>query len=1102
MHFSQRGFKSWYFRPWLASMVMAILSSLGTIPVCSAQNLRFDHLSVKQGLSQANVVDLMQDKFGFIWIATEDGLNLYDGYKLTVFRNNPKDEASISSNYISCLSQDELGNLWIGTSKGLNYYDRRLNQFVHFFSDPDDVLSLAGNSVTAIHIDPTKQLWVGAAGALHLYNPDTKKFKRWIHANNHPGSLLNGSVESIITDRQNHLWIAVNNGGISMMNADKNTFTNYVHDPNNPSGGLNDNEVKYLHEDAQGKIWIATSAGGLNQLDVSKNTFKHFEHDATDPKSLASQLLRSVTSDKQGRIWVSTDEGINVTTSTEGKFDRIFNNPADPMSVSSNITVKIIFDNDGRMWVGTRNGGVNIYDEGRYLFEHYKHNAQDDYSLSNNNSTAISEDLKGNLWIGTDGGGVNYFDRKTGRFTSLRHDPRNTNSISIDKVLAVESANDGTLWLGMWDGGLNHYNPITSRVTRYMPEPGNPNSLSDTRIFRLYEDKEGSMWVGAFQNGLNKYNPETDDFTVYRNQPDQLNSITAGTISDMAEDHLGNLWIATTAGLDMMDRKTNTFTHYKTGIDSSSISSNGILSLLFDKKKRLWIGTDAGLNLFDYDSKTFKVYKEGDGLPNEVVIGILEDSENNLWLSTNKGLTRFNPDSMTFKVYDDSYGLQDNQFGKWSYAALSSGELAFGGANGFNVFDPRKIKDNPNKPAVILTDFKLFNKSVPIGENEILHQSIMYTTEMSLSYAQNFFTFEFTALNYRQTEKNQYKYILEGFDREWVDAGTERKAAYTNISPGEYVFKVIASNNDGVWNTEGVAVKVVVVPPFWRTYWFISLLVLATGGSTFYVIRYQREKTRRQKEELKAIIDGQTSEVKRQNAEIVAKNEQEKVQNWIVQGLAYFGDIISKHKGSLQDLSEAILSNLIKYVSAQQGCMAIAMNDDDETYLKITSTYATNKERTKSDRIEIGQGLIGATFADREKKYLTNVPINYIKVESGLGGTQNVRLVILPLKTDTDIYGVIELAFITDVNEVTHEFLDKLASIIALNINAATLNDKTQMLLQQSKEQTEELRAQEEEMRQNMEELEATQEEQRRREIELQQKLMEIEAIQKESRKK
>lgn len=1077
-------------------------------PICMAlpalgfsQQMRFDHLSVKQGLSQGNVTDLLQDKFGFIWIATEDGLNFYDGYKVTVFRTNPDDSTSISNNSIQCLQQDDVGNIWIGTQGGLNLYNRVLNRFEHFTNDPADNLSLAGNSVTAVYIDPDKKLWVGASGTLHLYDVDKKNFKRFAYDANNPKTLRYGAIESIIKDTRNRLLIGINNGGLSVMNDDGETFTNYYHDPANPSS-INDSAVKCIFEDSEKKIWIATSFGGLNLFNEN-GTFTHFQHNPDDPTSIASSLVRGIGEDKSGQLWVSTDASLNLMNKKDGTFTHIYNDPSDEKSINSNIAVKVIFDVNDRMWVGTRFGGVNIYDKDRYLFELYKHNPLDKNSLDNNNVSSFSEDVKGNIWVGTDGGGLNYLDRKTRLITSIVHDPNNINTPTNNKILAVQASKDGGVWMGMWDGGVNYYNPTTRKFRHYINETKNPHSLSDTRVFKIFEDSKGRIWIGAFEKGLNKYNPGTDDFTTYL--PDDESNGNQSSINDIVEDHSGNIWLATQRGLYMFDPVKEVFTHYANEPKDGSLSSNSILSVLFDSKNRLWVGTDGGgLNLLDSETGTFKVFRKRDGLPNDAIIGILEDDDHNLWISTNQGLCKFNPDKLTFKNYDESYALQDNQFNRWSYARLSTGELLFGGANGFNLFDPKKIRDNPFIPAVYITDFKLFNKVVPIGKDEILKKNIILTNEISLPYSQNFFTFEFTALNYRQTEKNQYKYIMEGFQDDWIDAGTERKVSYTNLSPGEYVFRVIASNNDGVWNKEGTSLKIIIVPPFWRTAWFIGLLLLVTSLSIFSFVLYQRIKTKKQKEELNAIIEERTDKVLKQNEEILKKNEVEKIQNWIVQGLAFFGEIMSQHKGNLEELSNEILVNLAKYVNAKQGSMAIVVTDDETNhqYLQIMSTYAVNSARLKSKRLEVDEGLIGATFGDRQKKYITNLSENYIQIESGLGQATPTKLILLPLQTDGDIYGVIELAFLEEVTDVVHEFLDKVAKVIAMNINSATLNHKTQMLLQQSKEQTEELRAQEEEMRQNMEEMEATQEELRRREESMQEKMTESEALQTEFKRK
>lgn len=1068
-----------------------------------SQNMRFDRLSVRQGLSNGNVNDLMQDSFGFIWVATEDGLNLYDGYKVTIFRANPDDSASITSNVITCLAEDQYGNVWIGTSNGLNMYNREQNRFEHFLANPSDSESLAGAGVGALFVDRKKQLWVGAGGSLHLHNYQTKKFRRFSHEPGNPKSMVSGNISDIKADGSDNIWVATNGGGLGMMNPD-GTFTNYHHDPEDASS-LSSDRVQTLFFDSKKNLWAGTFNGGLNSFDARTRTFIHYTSDPNDPSTLGAQFVRGIGEDPQGRLWICTDKSLDLMDEKNGTFIRFTHSQDDNNSISSTIIEKVIFDTNGRMWVGTRYGGLNIYDKDRYQFWLYRHNPLNKNSLSDNKASAFSEDDKGNIWIGTDGGGVNYFDRKTGLFTALMHDPQNPNSLTSNKVLVVHySKRTNGLWIGMWDGGVNYYDLNTKRFKHYTPVPGNNRSLSDKNIFEIFEDSKGNVWIGTWGNGLSKYNKNTDDFTQYISKQNDPNSIVQAAINQILEDEDGMIWIAQSGGLTMMDPEKETFIRYTAGPEEGRLSGNAVIAMHLDSKNRLWLGTNGnGLNVFDKKTKKFKVYTRRDGLPSDGIMGILEDSGHNLWLSTYYGLCKFNPDSITCKNYDESDGLQDNQFQRFSFAGLSTGEMVFGGTNGFNLFDPKNIKDNPFRPAVYIVDFKLFNKPVPIGEHEVLKKHIMLTREMSLQYFQNSFTFEFIALNYRQTEKNQYKYIMEGFDEEWIDAGTERKASYTNLSPGEYVFRVVASNNDGIWNMEGAAIRINVIPPFWRTTWFISLLVLFLSSGTFGIIRYQRNKTKRQKEELKKIIDDQTRGLKKQNEEILRKNEIEKVQNWIMQGLAHFGDIISKHKGNLQELSDEILKNLAKYVNAQQGTIAV-INDDDEhdRYLKVEATYCVGKSRLASNRIEIGEGLIGAAFKDKQKQYITNLPDNYTRIESGLGQSVATGLLLLPLKTDDDIYGVIELAFLSDVSDTVHEFLDKVAGVIALNIHAANLNHKTMFLLQQAKEQTEELRAQEEEMRQNMEEMEATQEDLRRREDLKKQNAIEIEAIEEKFKRK
>jgi ligand-binding sensor domain-containing protein len=1060
-----------------------------------SQGIKFDHLSVKQGLSQGNVLDIQQDKFGFIWIGTEDGLNMFDGYTFTIFRNNPKDSTSLSNNNIYCLVEDKDGNLWIGTQNGLNYYDRRSNIFQRYFNKTDDKSSLTNNTILSLCIDSKNNLWIGTANGLSFYDIAKKQFTQYVHVDSDSTSLANADVRSVIEDHAKRIW-AGTSGGLGMLNADQKTFTNYVHDPNNGSS-ISSNKIRTLFEDKDHSIWVGTFDQGLNKFDEGKKMFMRFMHNSEEGSTLPSQFIHEMDQNSVGEFWVATDGGLSLYNPVNRTFTSHKSDSENESSLSSNIITNIFFDLNDRLWVGTRFGGVNVYDKDKYAFWHFKHKVNDPSSMSGNTVNSFAEDEIGNIWIGIDGAGLNYYDRKKNQFIRYFHDPANVNSISSNKVLSVKLDRLGGLWIGHWGGGLDYFDRKTKKFKHYKHDEANPNSIGDNNVFHILEDSKGNLWFATFGKGISKYNRDTDDFRIYAHDPNNTNSLSGNTVIYLLEDHLGKIWIATRQdGLDMFDPETETFTHYKFEGKPGDLSDNAVFDLFEDSKTRLWVGTNGGgLNLFDHETKTFKVYRQSDGLPNDVIMGLLEDDHHNLWISTNKGLSKFNADSVTFKNYDEGDGLQGNQFNRWSFKRLATGELLFGGVNGFNLFDPNKIRDNAYKPPVYITDFKLFNKAVNIGKDEILKSNILFTKEIDMPYSQNFFSFEFTALNYRQTEKNRYKYIMEGFQDEWIDAGTERKVSYTNLSPGDYVFRVIASNNDGVWNNEGASIKIHIIPPFWRTAWFITLVIVTITSSVVGYIRYQKKKAKRQEEELKAVIETRTGEVQKQSEAILKKNEQEKFQNWITQGLATFGDIISKHKGSLDELSREILRNLVTYVQASQGTISIANKEDEaDEHLMVLSTYGVNQERLKIKRIEVGDGLIGSTYKDKEKKIMTNLPDSYIQVASGLGKTVPITLVLLPLKTDDgEIQGVIELAFLNDVSDVVQSFLDKVASVIALNVHAANLNYKTTRLLQQSKEQTEELQAQEEEMRQNMEELEATQEELKRREKEYQDKIRDLE---------
>ena len=840
-------------------MFFLFFQALSFVAVSQVQNWKFDHLSVRQGLSYGSVTMVYQDKSGFMWMGTEDGLNLYNGYDFTAFRYDPADSTSISNNSIHEITEDKDGALWIGTQGGLNRYDRALNNFERFRNIPNNKESLSNNEVTSVLLDSKKRLWVGTGKGLNLYDPRRKTFRRYLNDPQDPRSIPDGGISSLAEDPAHRLWIGTT-AGLSSLNQDEKFFTNYFHSPKNPNS-LGSNRISALLPDGESNLWVGTSDAGLDLMNSRERTVVHYMANAGNLSRFPSPAVNSIAMDNTGQLWIASEEGLNLMDKKGGTFTHFTHSAENERSLSNNVVTHIFFDVNDRMWVSTRFGGVNIYDRDNIGF--------DPSSVRGNDVTAFTEDEKGNIWIGEDGFGLSYYDRLTRSLTNLVHQPGTLNSLRSNKVLAVKIDHDGGMWIGTWGGGLDFYDRKTKRFKHYSNDPSNPKSLSDDHVFTIFESRNGTVWMGTWKGGLNRYNRATDDFTRYTHDPGDSKSIGSHGIVHLAEDHLGKLWIAMGQdGLDEFDPDAELFNHYRAGGKPGDISTNALYSVYEDGKNRVWVGTAAGLNLFDRESQAFKTYGKKEGLPNEAVIGILEDDEHTLWISTNVGLGKFDPDNHTYQNYDVKDGLQDNQFSRWAFLRLQSGELIFGGINGFNLFDPAEMKPNQSIPPVYITDFKLMNKAVRIGEGEILKRNIVVTKQLTLDHSQNYFSFEFAALNYRHAEKNHYKYKMEGFQEEWIDAGTERKASYTNLSPGEYVFKVIASNNDGIWNEEGASIKISITQPFWRTRWFMTVAGFLAIVVSFSIYRLRMRVIHIQRDELERQVSLRTAEVVRQKEAI------------------------------------------------------------------------------------------------------------------------------------------------------------------------------------------------------------------------------------------
>jgi len=838
------------FRRFCLALAIGVTSCGGLY--AQADDLIFERISLEHGLSQNTVYCMIQDHKGFLWIGTQDGLNKYDGYDFKAYKHDPENPNSLNSSVITSIYEDHSKVLWVGTNNGgLNKFDRETETFIHYRHDPNDPKSLSGSFVSSIYEDRSGGLWIGTRdGGLNklVLSDNHPTFIHYRNESDDPNSLSHNYVNAIAEDQAGSLWIATNGEGLNKLVQEKtaNTparFIQYKNDLHDPRS-LSDNIVTSLCQDRAGTLWIGTTKG-LDKLVANQDggtpVFIHYMNDRNNPKSLSHNSLSSIYVDHSGTLWIGTTKGLNKfvpgeNAETDAAFSHYENDPTNAGTLSDNNVRTIYEDRSGILWIGTWNGGLNKLDRKRQSFTHYEHNPNALQSLSHNNVRTIYEDRSGVLWIGTRGGGLNRLDRKKKSFKHYKFDANNTKSLSHDYVWSILEDRVGTLWIGTYGGGLNKFDRKKETFTRYMYDPNNPNGLSHYNVTPIYEDRAGVLWVGTVSGGLNAFDREKGTFKHYKNDHDDPNSLSHNDVWSIFEDREDTLWIGTSGGgLNKFDRVTERFTHYKNDPkDSKSLSNNYVFSIHEDLHNggMLWLGTwGGGLNRFDRKTGKFVRFREKDGLPNEVVYGILEDDQGNLWLSTNKGISRFNPKNKSFKSYNALDGLQSNEFNAGAYHKNSSGEMFFGGIRGFNAFHPDSVKDNPYIPPIVITAFRKFDETIASDISE--------SVEFELAYKDKYLTFEFVALDYTHPEKNQYAVMLEGFNSDWIYSGTRRFASYTNLDPGNYVFKVKGSNNDGVWNEQGASIRMIIRPPFWESWWFRLLVATAFVGLLASIYQYR-----------------------------------------------------------------------------------------------------------------------------------------------------------------------------------------------------------------------------------------------------------------------
>ncbi|WP_298486620.1 hybrid sensor histidine kinase/response regulator transcription factor [uncultured Maribacter sp.] len=796
--------------------------------LCAQESTYFEHITVDDGLSQSDINNIYQDKLGFMWFATHDGLNKYDGYNFKVYKPVSGKKGQISSNLVFAITGDEKGNLWVGTTGGgLNFFDRSKETFRVFKHDENNPNSLSGNYILNVFLDSKNRLWVGTTEGLNmadLNKPlDSIKFKKFHLSSGKNKKSFNNSVSCIYEDDKGEIWIG-SIRGLHKLSIDengllyfirKNLFTNYWF------------TVQEITTDYKGRLFLATNKG----IYVEESD----EEDNSIFKKVQNGRYSSILAHKN-HIYVGNNSGLYVFDNSK-QLEKIklvnnfkYNPSNQSLGLSKNIIKSLYKDKTGIIWLGTNGGGINKFDPNRKYFKHYKKTLNPN-SLSYDKIRSIYEDSNNTLWVGTEGGGLNMLQPKA---DGLKYSNfKNLNKVS--KIFAITEADFfGKKMLLVGGESI----PGLHKIELSKNKKNTANSMvpfSNTRgsVFSVMQDNLKNIWIGTYSKGIIRWKPDfnkkeflIDYFSVDEGLSNQI-------VRNVYQDSKGDVWFATGDGLSRL--KKEELKKNKPHFDifrneegnPNSLSLNYILSLYESKKGEFWIGTfGGGLNKYipakDGGKAKFISYTEKDGLPNNVIKGILEAEDGSLWLSTNQGLSNFNPADITFKNYDINDGLQSNEFQELACLKRSDGEMLFGGINGFSAFYPNEIKENSFEAQTMITDFLISNKSikqgVKINNHVILEKSINTTDSLNLNYSENSFSFEFAALHYAAPLKNKFAYKLEGFDKEWVNTTAEKRfATYTNLEPGKYTFMVKSSNNDAVWDSTPANIYIEIAPPFYRT---------------------------------------------------------------------------------------------------------------------------------------------------------------------------------------------------------------------------------------------------------------------------------------------
>lgn len=792
------------------------------LPVEAARGLRFHRLSTTDGLSQTRVAQIIQDDLGFIWFGTQYGLNRYDGYKFKLYVHEPGNDRSAAGTFVRSLFKDRDGVIWVGWNEGLDRFDPRTETFTHYVVERDE-RSQRANTVVHISQDRKGMLWLATGSGLHGLDPATHRFIHHRHGSD-PDGLPTNDVNWSGEDSHGRLWVGTSMG---LVEIDRETGKALRHIP------LPESVQISLFEDRSGRFWITQASGnGLALFDPASNTVTPYSFYARDTGSNALTGIMGIAEDAQGNLWLgSPGLGLLRLNRNRDRFQHFGYQPQDPHSIAEDKVIALLQDRDGNVWTGLHSAGVNYFGAGAQRFEVFRHVPGDANSLTLNFVNAIIEDRDGILWIGNDDG-LNRIDRQTGRRELIE-----LGLGSRPMVISLAQDHDGAIWVGTFSHGLTRYNPYTRKFETFVHDPADARSLSHNEVHRVYVDRKGTVWV-ATDNGLDRFDPAAKAFTGYKLQS---NDRFSQSYVSIAEDSAGHLWLGTAySGLHRFDPVSGHIEvyRYQRGV-LNGLRDNTVPSVYVSRSGTLWIATQNGLNRMDLETRTMRAYDTRNGMPANTVACVLEDERGDIWLSTTKGLSKFTPETETFANYSLAEGLAGNDLTGWSTCSKSKrGELFFAGFAGAVAFVPTALREEPSSEPLVLTDFEIDGVKARIGPGESLRHAIAYAEGVTLRHEQRNFSVTFAGLRYAHANATRYRYRLEDMDSAWHETPSSvRQATYTMLPAGRYTLRAQMAADRGEWQQPGVALSIVVLPPWWATWWFRALCALLFIVLAWWIVR-------------------------------------------------------------------------------------------------------------------------------------------------------------------------------------------------------------------------------------------------------------------------